>query len=511
MTSENYYSQGNASFAIHDYSQAICFYTVAIEMNPNDLNLYRCRFISYLKNNQIDNAINDAHHMIQINPQSEIGFICLGISLFTQKQFDQAEDFFVKALKISPQNESAHKYLEKIQRLRQDKQSRDTHQLQQIIKEYQANPSSMSNYSGKITTIDTLNNYLNTFDRPLMITYRPNNHNTSDHSTELLHQAQTKYNQKNYTDTIDICTEAIKQLNDKSPISTIHSLFQLITLSYSETGDCKSAIAYSSNFYQLMKSRGIEMTQTDKKFNKYFKIASLHLNDRLKQKEALKRYKHSKSDLPMPLFFQQEAEELIKNNQFNEAIEKVNESISLLPHDAALFMLRARAKLKLDDLQGAARDSKKAAKLNPNLADAFNLQARCFLMKGRTDEAIMLVDKALAVDQENSESVSLLQEIEAFINEQEQRILRQKEELLRRQQEEQERLLRQMEQQETQDQTDAQTAAGVEGNREQQQHPDPVAVNVQMTPSSNPPGNDETAPTCQGAAGPHPPTHDTHH
>ena len=122
----------------------------------------------------------------------------------------------------------------------------------------------------------------------------------------------------------------------------------------------------------------------------------------------------------------------------------------------------------------------------------------------------MLVDKALAVDQENSESVSLLQEIEAFINEQEQRILRQKEELLRRQQEEQERRLRQMEQQETQHQTDAQTAAGVEGNREQQQ-PDAVAVNVLMTPPSNPPGNDEAAPTCQGAAGPHPPAHDTHH
>eukprot|EP00026_Physarum_polycephalum_P008497 Phypoly_transcript_08585.p1 GENE.Phypoly_transcript_08585~~Phypoly_transcript_08585.p1 ORF type:complete len:482 (+),score=27.99 Phypoly_transcript_08585:45-1490(+) len=82
--------KGNQCFAKNDFSNALSYYTQAINVDPNNHVLYSNRSAAYLQVKDYQKALDDAHKCVQIEPTFIKGTLRLADAQFHLNQFSEA-------------------------------------------------------------------------------------------------------------------------------------------------------------------------------------------------------------------------------------------------------------------------------------------------------------------------------------------------------------------------------------------------------------------------------------
>ncbi|KAI3872254.1 hypothetical protein MKW98_011746 [Papaver atlanticum] len=98
-------AKGNAAFSSSNFTEAIKFFTQAIELAPTNHVLYSNRSAAYASLHQYTEALTDAEKTVEIKPDWSKGYSRLGAAQIGLGNFDEAISAYKKGLEIDPNNE----------------------------------------------------------------------------------------------------------------------------------------------------------------------------------------------------------------------------------------------------------------------------------------------------------------------------------------------------------------------------------------------------------------------
>ncbi|XP_024311068.1 ankyrin-1 [Brachypodium distachyon] len=102
---DNWKSQGKESFAKKDYTTAMYFYRLVMEINPLDPAMYANRSLCWLRLREGDRALEDARQCIATKPSWSKAWYREGAALSFMKDYKGAADAFLKALELDPRSD----------------------------------------------------------------------------------------------------------------------------------------------------------------------------------------------------------------------------------------------------------------------------------------------------------------------------------------------------------------------------------------------------------------------
>jgi len=114
---DEYKAKGNEFFAKHEYSEAIKWYTKAIEANPNGHVYYSNRCACYTSLNELEKALKDAQDCVRIKPDWAKGYYRLGHTLALQHRYEDAQEALAKGTKADPKNQDIVNRLKEVKEL----------------------------------------------------------------------------------------------------------------------------------------------------------------------------------------------------------------------------------------------------------------------------------------------------------------------------------------------------------------------------------------------------------
>jgi tetratricopeptide (TPR) repeat protein len=106
--------RGNSYYVRHQFSQALDWYTKAVEMNPEAYDVYTNRASTYVALQMWEDALADAREAVRIKPDWLKGYYRMGLCLVELKQYQKASRVFERGLKIHPENDQMAKELKKV-------------------------------------------------------------------------------------------------------------------------------------------------------------------------------------------------------------------------------------------------------------------------------------------------------------------------------------------------------------------------------------------------------------
>merc|ERR1711991_607171 len=122
---DEFKAKGNAFFAKHEYTEAIKWYTKAIEANPNGHVYYSNRCACYTSLNELDKALKDAQDCTRIKPDWAKGFYRLGHTLALLHRYEEAQTALKKGAQTDPSNGDIKNRLREVDELlKKDKAKR---------------------------------------------------------------------------------------------------------------------------------------------------------------------------------------------------------------------------------------------------------------------------------------------------------------------------------------------------------------------------------------------------
>lgn len=95
------------------------------------------------------------------------------------------------------------------------------------------------------------------------------------------------------------------------------------------------------------------------------------------------------------------AESRLALNQLPDAMEAINESITLEP-SAVNMNVKANIELAMQNSRGAIADAMEAIRLNPNRTESYLTAAQGYIMAGEADEAIKILNQAIMAEPDNN-------------------------------------------------------------------------------------------------------------
>jgi tetratricopeptide (TPR) repeat protein len=104
MSAQEYKNKGNEYFKAQKYSEAIEWYTKAVNADPNNETLYSNRAASYSACNKNAEALADAEKCVALKPTWVKGHFRKGIALCKLGRYDEAVAAYAKSLEIEPTN-----------------------------------------------------------------------------------------------------------------------------------------------------------------------------------------------------------------------------------------------------------------------------------------------------------------------------------------------------------------------------------------------------------------------
>jgi tetratricopeptide (TPR) repeat protein len=99
-----YYNMGHVYEAQGKYKKAFGCYNKAIEINPEDADIYDGRGFAYGELGEYDKALRDYGMAIEINPKDATAYYHKGIVYWKLGKYEQAPDEFSSAIKIDPED-----------------------------------------------------------------------------------------------------------------------------------------------------------------------------------------------------------------------------------------------------------------------------------------------------------------------------------------------------------------------------------------------------------------------
>ncbi|XP_059485534.1 stress-induced-phosphoprotein 1 [Neocloeon triangulifer] len=104
--------KGNAALADEKFTDAIDFYTRAIELDPSNHVLYSNRSAAHAKAGQHFQALEDAQKTVSLKPDWPKGYSRKGSALVYVNRFDDAIEAYEEGLKLDPNNKQLQEGLE---------------------------------------------------------------------------------------------------------------------------------------------------------------------------------------------------------------------------------------------------------------------------------------------------------------------------------------------------------------------------------------------------------------
>lgn len=98
----DYFAEGRNYSEKEEYDKAITSYNKAIELNPEDSDVYNSRAAVYLWKGDYDLSINDCNKAIQLDPNDYMPFANLGEAYIEKEDYNKAIEFYNKTLQLAP-------------------------------------------------------------------------------------------------------------------------------------------------------------------------------------------------------------------------------------------------------------------------------------------------------------------------------------------------------------------------------------------------------------------------
>lgn len=98
-------AQGNAALQSENFTEAIKFYSQAIDIDPSNHILYSNRSAAYAKTNEFESSLKDAEKTIELKSDWPKGYSRKGAALELLDKFDEAIVTYEQGLKIDPTNQ----------------------------------------------------------------------------------------------------------------------------------------------------------------------------------------------------------------------------------------------------------------------------------------------------------------------------------------------------------------------------------------------------------------------
>jgi len=108
--------KGNKFFLAKQYSQAIEWYTKAVQADPTDAAFYSNRAAAYMGLNKFEDALADAESCIKLMPNWVKGYYRKGAALVAMSRHEEAVKAFKKGLECEPSNEDLQQRLAEAER-----------------------------------------------------------------------------------------------------------------------------------------------------------------------------------------------------------------------------------------------------------------------------------------------------------------------------------------------------------------------------------------------------------
>jgi len=97
--------KGNKFFLGKQYSQAVDWYTKAINFDPTDAAFYSNRAAAYMGMNKFEEALADSEKCIKLMPNWVKGYYRKGAALVSLSRYEEAARAFRKGIECEPNNE----------------------------------------------------------------------------------------------------------------------------------------------------------------------------------------------------------------------------------------------------------------------------------------------------------------------------------------------------------------------------------------------------------------------
>jgi len=108
--------KGNKFFLAKQYSQAVEWYTKAVQADPTDAAFYSNRAAAYTGLNKFEEALADSEQCIKLMPNWVKGYYRKGAALVSLSRHDEAVRAFKKGIECEPNNEDLKQRLAEAER-----------------------------------------------------------------------------------------------------------------------------------------------------------------------------------------------------------------------------------------------------------------------------------------------------------------------------------------------------------------------------------------------------------
>ncbi|KAK8876176.1 Hsp90 cochaperone [Tritrichomonas musculus] len=449
-------NQGNQAFSSKEYSKAISFYSDAIELDSNNHTLFSNRSGAYCALGKYEQAASDARRAIELKPDWIRGYTRLGAALQGQQDWTAAEQTFLKALELDPDNQNVKTDLSQVRKNKTIEESQDeiastsiSHLFtdenlkrtfsknstfsellkepatKSMLDEIRSHPESIGKYYDDpnlmkiITAVLTGKTADDSEDGPSAEDWKNKGNEAFkagklDEALKYYNKAieldefnVTYYNNKatvfnkqgKFEDAIKLCQDAIQKgkCNYASP--------EAIARSYQKIASAQSSLGHLDLAIEALKASLAE--KDDQQVQKELKKLE---NDLKKKKEAeFKSPELAEKD-------KIEGNRFFSKGEYSKAIECYSEAIKRQPKNAIYYANRAAAYTKLDEVMLAIVDCQTAIELDPKYVKAYTRKASCHFKMKDFDNARSLYNQALKLDPKNSDAIEGLRLIDGYLN-----------------------------------------------------------------------------------------------
>ncbi|MFH1227325.1 MAG: tetratricopeptide repeat protein [Planctomycetota bacterium] len=358
------------------------YFTKAIEATPTlAYSYYERAMITAYTYNKLEDAISDFNKVLELDPNSDIGWLAKGTVEYHQKNYDKAIISYNKAIELNPNLADAYSsrgsiYYDKGET---DRAIRDYNKAIELNPNLATAYSNRGNAYGKKGEADKA-----MADYTKAIELNPN-------LAEAYSNRGNVYNNKGEAD------RAIKDFNKAIELDpNLATVYNNRGNAYNNKGDIEQALKDYNKAIELNPNLA----------SPYANRGNIY-NGKGEADRAIKDFsKAIELDPNLVEAYNNRGVTYNSKGEADKAIKDFNKAIELDPNHADAYLGLGVAYKKKGEIDRAIKDYSKAIELNPNLAMAYSNRGNAYDNKGDTEQALKDYNKAIELNPKHATAYS---------------------------------------------------------------------------------------------------------